>query len=74
MCVPLWNNREVIGLIYVDNRHRAGLFSEENLRMLTHLANVAAIKIENAQLTGATFGTPLCFRTFDSSYNAVACP
>ncbi|PYS93754.1 MAG: hypothetical protein DMF50_13185 [Acidobacteria bacterium] len=50
MCVPLWNNREVIGLIYVDNRHRAGLFSEENLRVLTHLANVAAIKIENARL------------------------
>src|SRR5439155_24628904 len=50
MCVPLWNNREVIGLIYVDNRHRAGLFSEDNLRVLTHLANVAAVKIENARL------------------------
>src|SRR6266850_978908 len=50
MCVPLWNNREVIGLIYVDNRHRAGLFSEENLRVLSHLANVAAVKIENARL------------------------
>jgi Domain of unknown function DUF11/Fibronectin type III domain len=32
------------------------------------------IAIENAQLTGTTFGTPLCFRTFDSSYSAVACP
>jgi serine phosphatase RsbU (regulator of sigma subunit) len=52
MCVPLWNNREVIGLIYVDNRHRAGLFQEENLRILTHLANVAAVKIENARLFG----------------------
>jgi phosphoserine phosphatase RsbU/P len=50
MCVPLWNNREVIGLIYVDNRHRAGLFTEENLRILTQLANVAAVKIENARL------------------------
>ncbi len=50
MCVPLWNNREVIGLIYVDNRHRAGLFTEENLRVLTQLANVAAVKIENARL------------------------
>jgi sigma-B regulation protein RsbU (phosphoserine phosphatase) len=50
MCVPLWNNREVIGLIYVDNRHRAGLFNESNLRLLTHLANVAAVKIENARL------------------------
>jgi phosphoserine phosphatase RsbU/P len=50
MCVPLWNNREVIGLIYVDNRHRAALFSEESLRLLTYLANVAAVKIENARL------------------------
>jgi len=50
MCVPLWNNREVIGLIYVDNRHRAALFNEESLRLLTYLANVAAVKIENARL------------------------
>jgi len=50
MCVPLWNNREVIGLIYVDSRHRAGLFTENDLRVLTHLAHVAAVKIENARL------------------------
>jgi len=50
MCVPLWNNRDVIGLIYVDNRHRAALFTEDNLRLLSHLANVAAVKIENARL------------------------
>lgn len=50
LCVPLWNNREVIGLLYVDNRHRAGLFSEDDLRLLTCLANVAAVKIENARL------------------------
>jgi phosphoserine phosphatase RsbU/P len=46
----LWNNRDVIGLIYVDSRHRAGLFSEDSLRLLTYLANVAAVKIENARL------------------------
>ncbi len=50
MCVPLWNNREVIGLVYVDSRRTAGLFTEDNLRVLTHLANVAAVKIENARL------------------------
>ncbi len=50
MCVPLWNNRAVIGLIYVDNRHRAALFTADNLRLLTYLANVAAVKIENARL------------------------
>jgi serine phosphatase RsbU (regulator of sigma subunit)/pSer/pThr/pTyr-binding forkhead associated (FHA) protein len=50
MCVPLWNNRAVIGLIYVDNRHRAALFTADNLRLLTYLANIAAVKIENARL------------------------
>ena len=50
MCVPLWNNREVIGLIYVDSRRSAGLFTPETLRVLAHLANVAAVKIENARL------------------------
>jgi phosphoserine phosphatase RsbU/P len=50
ICVPLWNNREVIGLIYVDNRRLAGLFTERDLRLLSHLANIAAVKIENARL------------------------
>ena len=50
MCVPLWNNRDVIGLIYIDSRRRAGLFTEDHLRLLTHLANVAAVKIENVRL------------------------
>jgi sigma-B regulation protein RsbU (phosphoserine phosphatase) len=50
MCVPLWNNREVIGLIYLDSRQRAGLFTRDDLTLLTHLANVAAVKIENARL------------------------
>jgi len=50
MCVPLWNNREVIGVLYVDNLHWAGLFGPANLRLLAQLANVAAVKIENNRL------------------------
>ena len=50
MCVPLWNNRDVIGLLYVDSRQRVGLFTQPDLRLLTHLANIAAVKIENARL------------------------
>ena len=50
ICVPLWNNRDVIGLLYFDHRHRAGVFTETDLRVLTQLANVAAVKIENARL------------------------
>jgi serine phosphatase RsbU (regulator of sigma subunit) len=50
MCVPLWNNREVIGLIYVDTINAARTFGPEDLKLLTLLANIAAVKIENAKL------------------------
>jgi len=50
MCVPLWNNREVIGLIYVDTVNAARTFGPEDLKLLTLLANIAAVKIENAKL------------------------
>jgi phosphoserine phosphatase RsbU/P len=50
MCVPLWNNREVIGLLYVDSRQDTNLFTRENLQVLTHLANIAAVKIESCKL------------------------
>lgn len=50
MCAPLRNNKEVIGLIYVDSRQRAGLFTQTDLHILTHLANIAAVKLENARL------------------------
>jgi sigma-B regulation protein RsbU (phosphoserine phosphatase) len=51
MCVPLYNDREIIGLIYCDRASLIGQFNEENLRLLTLLARLAAVKIENARLT-----------------------
>jgi serine phosphatase RsbU (regulator of sigma subunit)/pSer/pThr/pTyr-binding forkhead associated (FHA) protein len=50
MCVPLWNNKEIIGLIYSDRTALLGRFTEEDLKLLTVLANLAALKIENARL------------------------
>ena len=50
MCVPLWNNKEVIGLIYADCVGDAGRFKKEDLEVLTLIGNLAAIKIENARL------------------------
>jgi len=50
LCVPLWNNREVIGLIYADILRPASSYSREDLEVLTLVANLAAIKIENARL------------------------
>jgi len=50
MCAPLWNNKEVIGLIYVDSLGAPGRFQRDDLRLLTLLANLAAIKVENIRL------------------------
>lgn len=50
MCVPLWNNKDIIGVIYADRIYKLEQFTEEDLRLLTLLANLAAIKIENAKL------------------------
>jgi serine phosphatase RsbU (regulator of sigma subunit) len=50
MAVPLWNNIEVTGLIYVDSGGKECPFRADDLRLLTMLANVAAIQIENARL------------------------
>ena len=50
LCVPLWNSREVIGLIYADSRIRSNSFTPADMRILSNLANVAAVKIENIRL------------------------
>jgi serine phosphatase RsbU (regulator of sigma subunit) len=50
MCVPLWNNKEVIGLIYVDTLGGANRFTRVDLEALTLVANVAAVKIDNVRL------------------------
>ena len=51
MCVPLWNRQHVIGAVQVDSRIHLGRFTEEDLDLLTALANFAAVAIERAQLT-----------------------
>lgn len=50
ICVPLWNNREVIGLLYLDRRVKGASFSENDLRVTGLIANLAAVKIENVRL------------------------
>src|SRR5260221_13763684 len=56
MCAPLWftsgtgDKDAVIGLVYLDPLQRSHSFGEEDLRILTALANVAAAKIENVRL------------------------
>ena len=50
MAVPLQTGDRVIGLIYVDNSTFIRPFSQEDLDLLTVMANVAAIRIEHARL------------------------
>jgi len=49
MCVPLWNNQEIIGIVYLDRISLLDQFSEDDLKLLTLLSNLAAVKIENAK-------------------------
>jgi adenylate cyclase len=51
MCVPLWNRGRVIGAVQVDSGIHIGRFTEEDLDLLTALANFAAVAIERAQLS-----------------------
>jgi sigma-B regulation protein RsbU (phosphoserine phosphatase) len=50
MAVPLQTGDRVIGLIYVDTGDLLKPFSQEDLDLLTVMANVAAIRIEQARL------------------------
>ena len=50
LCVPLLLKGEVTGVIYVDNRLQAGIFTPADLELLAAIAPTAAIAIENARL------------------------
>src|SRR5712691_4801640 len=50
MCVPLWNRQHVIGAVQVDSPIHIGSFTEEDLDLLTALANFSAVAIERAKL------------------------
>ena len=50
MCVPLIFRDQINGAIYIDNRLRAGVFSQRDLNLLTAFANQMGIAIDNALL------------------------
>jgi len=50
LCVPLRVKDKVTGVIYADNRIKAGLFGDRHRDLLTAFANQSAIAIENARL------------------------
>ena len=50
LCVPIIQKNQVLGVIYVDNRFQYGIFSQEDLDLLTSIASSAGIAIDNARL------------------------
>ena len=50
LCIPMNTKGRVIGLVYVDNRLRAGMFQPTDLDALHAFADQTAVAIENAQL------------------------
>lgn len=50
LCVPLKYKGTAIGVVYVDNRLRSGLFEEREKNLLVAFANQASVTIENARL------------------------
>lgn len=50
MCVPLWNDGDVVGVLYVDSLMANQMYVAENLDLLTALANYAAVAIQRARL------------------------
>jgi phosphoserine phosphatase RsbU/P len=50
LCVPLIIKLQILGTVYVDNRIQAGIFTQDDLDLLSSIAYSAAIAIENARL------------------------
>ena len=50
MCVPLWRERDIIGIIHLDSFRRTNQFTENDLELLMAFANHAAIGIEQTRL------------------------
>ena len=53
LAVPLGVADKVFGIIYADSPIAEGRFTEDHLKVLTTLASVAAIRVENARLVEA---------------------
>lgn len=50
LCVPLQIKDKLLGVVYVDNRLKVGIFTQADLELLTAIASSAAVAIENARL------------------------
>ncbi|MBI5369427.1 MAG: sigma 54-interacting transcriptional regulator, partial [Planctomycetes bacterium] len=54
LCVPFKVRERVLGVFYVDNRHRPAAFAKAEVEVLEAFAHQAALALENARLAEAT--------------------
>ncbi len=45
LCVPLWEEKQVYGAIYLDNLAKSYAFQKDDLELMTAIANLIAIRI-----------------------------
>ncbi|OYT71455.1 MAG: hypothetical protein CFK52_08145 [Chloracidobacterium sp. CP2_5A] len=57
IAAPLIGSGEALGMLYMDSPFTVGCFGPDDLNLLTTIARVAAIKIENARLLEARLET-----------------
>jgi HD-GYP domain-containing protein (c-di-GMP phosphodiesterase class II) len=50
MCAPLVNKGIVLGVMYLDNREKPDCFDENDLALLSALANQSAVAVDNSRL------------------------
>ena len=53
LCVPLWHEDRVFGLLYLDSSDPAVQFTEDHLGLSSAVANLTAIKTDNLRLFDA---------------------
>lgn len=46
MCAPLWSGEKIIGVMQLDTPHHTGTFTEQDIDLVTALANYCAVAIE----------------------------
>jgi serine phosphatase RsbU (regulator of sigma subunit) len=50
MGAPLFDNDRILGVLYVDSQTSGVVYNEDDLRLLTLLANMVAVKMTNSRL------------------------
>jgi predicted ATPase/signal transduction histidine kinase len=50
LCLPILRQADLVGLLYLENDHVAGVFTPDRLSALSLLASQAAISVQNARL------------------------